>query len=152
MPVPISRLRDMPEENGKSEKSNFSMDYSFLTAIPQQKRVEASNQDADTIMKIWSTGDFVSEDTYKVASDAISQNDIKRLSSKGFVTCSGDTVKFTSKGKLIITTMTLGESNNFLKDKKQISYREIMASLDKRGKKGYRVPKFASTLDISNNE
>ena len=37
------------------------------------------------------------------------------------------------------------EGNKFEKGKKEKNYLEIMASMDKRGKDGYRIPKFCSS-------
>ena len=67
----------------------------------------------------------------------------------GFLTGGVDEVKLTRSGKIVITTMALGEVNSFAKAKQQKSYTEILASMDKRGKKGYRIPKYAA--NTSNN-
>ena len=50
-------------------------------------------------------------------------------------------VKLTNKAKAVITTMALGENNAFTKMQKKKSYTEIIASMDKRGKKGFRMAK-----------
>ena len=49
---------------------------------------------------------------------------------------------------MVITTMSLGEQSQFEKKRQNKSYTEILASMDKRGKKGYRSaskdPKFST--------
>ena len=143
MPIPIKPIKD------QDESSHQYMDYSFLTNQPVNKKiVEASNKDADIIMQIWAMGEKIGENQYKVSSN-VSNTDIGRLKSNGFITSEGDIVSFTGRGKTIITTMTLGENNNFIKDQKQVSYKEILANMSKKGKPGYRIPKFAS--DNNNN-
>ena len=144
MPVPIRPIRDNED---KRDYNGLIMDYSFLTNIPQEnsKRiVEASNTDADTIVEIWTKADRVSENTYSIKNSNISNSDIVRLKSKGFISANGDEISFTSRGKTIITTMALGENNAFLNGQNKKSYKEILASMDKKGKNGYRIPKFAA--------
>jgi len=138
MPIPIKPIKDQ-EESGHQ-----FMDYSFLTNQPINKKiVEASNKDADIIMEIWSLGEKIGENKYKISSN-ISNTDIGRLKVNGFITTEGNVISFTNRGKIIITTMALGENNSFIKDQKQISYKEILANMSKKGKPGYRIPKFAS--------
>ena len=62
----------------------------------------------------------------------------------GFISSVNDEIKITKKGKVIITTMALGEENAFNKKKTPKKYTEILASMNKRNKPGYRIPKFAS--------
>lgn len=167
MPVPIRCLPDYFK--GQGEDSRPPIDYSFLfdnIQNPSSKRtVVASNQDATTIYEIWLNGDKTGEYKYKITNvidnRTVSSKDIVRLKTRGFITGSSDEIEFTSKGKSIITTMSLGEHNKFLKDKKSKSYSEILASMNKRGKKGYRMastgegsPKFladnSNSLDLRN--
>ena len=146
MPVPI---KFMPE---KSKDYNYKVDYSFLAnVIPEpskDKKVLASNNDASLLFKIWHTSQKNDDDSYSLDS-SINSKDVLRLKTQGFLTGTSEKVKFTRRGKLVVTTMALGEPNKFGKEKKEKPYTEILASMDKRGKKGYRIPKFSS--NTSNN-
>lgn len=71
-----------------------------------------------------------------------------RLKAHGFLTGSSDEVKFTTKAKTVITTMALGETNALTKMVKKKSYTEIIASMSLKGKKGYRIPKFAANSNL----
>ena len=57
----------------------------------------------------------------------------------GLIAGSGEEMKFTERGKRIIMTMALAEDSKFEKVKKDKSYHEILASMNKRGKAGYRA-------------
>ena len=141
MPIPIRPRQDSNEDNS-------FVDYSFLTRqLPNidRKRVTASNNDASALMKIW-TDASNDGDQFVISADlGLSQRDITRLKTYGLLAGSSDKVSFTERGKKILTVMTLGEVNKFEKGKVEKSYLEIMASMDLRGKSGYRIPKFASS-------
>ena len=147
MPLPIRLNND--------KENSFQQDYSFLASFSptpsSKKTVEASNQEADTLLNIWANGEKINEDTYKVSS--IDKMSLNKLQLRGLVTVKDDVVSFTRSGKIVITTMALGENNALDKDKKNVSYKEILANMDKRNKKGYRIPKMASThnnIDLRN--
>jgi hypothetical protein len=141
MPMPIKKIED-------KVSGNFLVDYSLLLkSLPpdtKNKIVKASDADANLLMKLWETAEKISENVYKIAKTQFSQEDILRLKAHGFLTGGSEEVKFTPKAKVILTTMVLGESNRFQKEQKQKSYTEIIASMDHRGQKGYRVPKYAA--------
>lgn len=143
MPVPIMKVPDNKQDNSNS------IDYSFLLSspIPERKTVVASNKDASLLFELWSNGEKI-DDSIKINSKDITSNDILRLKTLGFLIGDANSVKFTKKGKMVITTMSLGEQSQFDKKRQNKSYTEILASMDKRGKKGYRVaskdPKFAT--------
>jgi hypothetical protein len=100
-------------------------------------------------MKIWLNADK-SDNKYRITSNVeLSSREIMRLKTHGFVTGNSDQVEFTDRGKKVITVMALGEGNHFQENRKEKSYIEILASMDKRGKQGYRTPKFAA--NNSNN-
>lgn len=146
MPIPIKPIND------KGDVKNLFIDYSFLLQQPiKRKMVTASDKDASLLFELWSKGDRQeSFDIVKVNSSIkINLQDLMRLKSMGFVIGYGDKIKFTKKGKLVITTMSLGEGSNFEKEKQEKKYTEILAEMSKRGKKGYRIPKFA--VNNSNN-
>jgi len=145
MPIPIGLVnpqRDKPESNGL-------LDISFLANLPS---VEASNgfitladQDAEDLMKIWLHAKKIDKDTFVIAKEMkVSNKDILRLKSRGLISGGTEKVKFTPRAKTVISTMTLGENNTFLEKKKEKSYSEILASMDKRGKAGFRM---ASVFD-----
>ena len=139
MPVPIRPLPDRADTSG--------IDYSFLLQQPQQqkKTVTASNKDASMLFKIWANCDKIGVDSVQINPELdISSRDIMRLKTMGFLTGGVDQVKFTKKGKMVITTMALGEQSKFEKDCHEKPYTEILASMSKRGKKGFRTPKYAS--------
>jgi len=140
MPVPIRPLPD-------NRNDVSGMDYSFLlqNLQPKKKTVTASNKDASLLFKLWSTGEKVEEDVVKINSEIdISSEDIMRLKTMGFLTGGTDEVKFTKKGKIVITTMVLSEESNFNKNKQEKPYTEILANMSKRGKRGYRNAQFAT--------
>jgi hypothetical protein len=158
MPVPIMRVPDDHKNNGTS------MDYSFLATEPsiQKKTVTASNKDASLLFELWENGEKSDRDAIKIKpSPNVTSSDILRLKTLGFLTGDINTVQFTRKGKMVVTTMSLGETNQFEKKRQNKSYTEILASMNKRGKKGYRIasaeekhnPKFAvnntNHLDLS---
>ena len=168
MPVPIRCLPDYFDNHGEEKKP--SIDYSFLfnqiQTIPGKKTVMASNQDASVLYEIWLNGNKMGDFKYKITeafnNKAISTQDIMRLKTRGFITSAfgdSDEVEFTLKGRSIIKTMSLGEPNKFLKSKKTKNYSEILASMNKKGKAGYRTaengsgsPKFrasnSNSLDL----
>ena len=145
MPVPIKPIPDRVRDDRMV--SDFSMLLNVSPNIPAKKKtVQASNNDASLLFEIWAKGEKAEdEDTIKIdPSMNISSRDIMRLKTMGFLTGGVDEVKFTRRGKIVITTMALGETNKFEKSKEQKKYTEILASMDKRGKKGYRDPRFAA--------
>lgn len=155
MPLPIQKMHDSNDRTNETDKSagnsNFYLDYSLLlNGIPKtdKKVVTASNEDADLLIRFWSTADKVGEDVYKVNNSKASNDDILRLKAHGFLTGGTDEVKFTGKAKAVITTMVLGESNALQKQQKKKNYTEIMASMSIKGKTGYRVPKFAANSNL----
>jgi hypothetical protein len=133
MPLPIAPIGP---GNGHPQENNMFVDYSFLAqkVVENDKiKVTASNKDADILMKIWLEAERKGG-KFAVSSDlGLSSRDITRL----------------KRGKKVITVMALGEGNKFEKGRKEKNYLEIMASMDKRGKDGYRIPKFCSST--SNN-
>jgi len=139
MPIPIRPRSQQPEKN-------TYLDYSFLANhMPAQKKVvTASDKDAEALMKIWLNAEQANGQ-YKITSSVeLSSREIMRLKSQGFVTGSSSQVEFTDRGKKVITVMALGEGNNFQANRTDKSYIEILASMDHRGKSGYRTPKFAA--------
>jgi len=146
MPIPIKPINE-------SQENNMYLDYSFLAnqVVKNEKKVvTASNNDADLLMKIWL--DAKNENNkYKISSDlGLTSRDIMRLKTYGLVKgSSNEEVEITERGKRVITVMALGEGNKFEKGKSDKNYLEILASMDKRGKDGYRLPKFCS--NNSNN-
>jgi hypothetical protein len=140
MPIPILPVNiknEMVNENNKPLEISFlsnslSKESSFGSTM-------VSDKDADDVMKIWLNAKKIDQDTFEIKSINIDNNVLLRLKSRGLISGSTETIKLTSKGKSVIKTMSLGESNNFLKKRKEKSYTEILASMDKRGKKGYRI-------------
>lgn len=148
MPLPILPINNNNEENNNSGL----LDYSFLFNNNLTKtsgfRV-VSNKDADLLMKIWLKGDKKNNFQFGIDENICSKTDVSRLKVNGLVEASaGGGVVFTEKAKKVITTMTLGEQNRFLNSKKEKNYTEILASMDKRGKKGYRVA-MSGMIDVS---
>jgi hypothetical protein len=145
MPIPIRLNKSLENQDGKC-----SVDYSFLLqqmapVEERQKIIIAGNKDASLLFEIWCNASKTDGDTFKIDTSKVDSQNIIRLKANGFITGGLETLKFTEKGKKIITTMALGETSRFAKDAdKQKSYSEILASMDKRGKKGYRIPKYAS--------
>jgi len=144
MPIPIKPIND-PQRDDKAMS-----DYSFLmnlepAASPKKKTVNASNKDASLLFNLWAASEGAnSETSIKITEDmGISSRELMRLKTMGFLTGSSSEVKFTSKGKIVITTMALGETNKFKQAREEKSYTEILASMNKRGKKGYRSAQYS---------
>lgn len=142
MPVPIRSIPDQQIEK------HYNIDYSFLLNGPATKKtVTASNKDADLLFELWSKGEKLeAPDTLRLSDlSGFSKRDLIRLKTMGFISASEDgIVKFTKKGKTVITTMALGEISTFEKNSEPKKYTEILASMDKRKKAGYRLPRFAT--------
>jgi len=144
MPVPIKFVPDGRSDN----KTNIDYSFLFTNVTPTKKLVTASDKDASLLFELWDKGEKVEEDTIKIVDiSTITSKDIMRLKTMGFLVGDMNTVKFTRKGKMVITTMALGEPNQFSKQRAKKSYTEILASMNKKGKKGFRIancdPKFA---------
>lgn len=141
MPIPIKSIYDADK--------NFSsgVDYSFLTNYvenkPVKKIITASDEDASLLFKIWASSEKTDEDSFRVS--ATDNKDVLKLKAKGFLSGGTDEVKFTKKGKQVIILMALEEPNKFENKRVEKRYNEILASMDKRNKPGYRIPKFASS-------
>ena len=153
MPVPIRPVSSSPRENKPS------VDYSFLANFvsePKTKKVvTASNRDAQLLFDIWRKAEKDSSNyTFKIKPEIATMRDIMRLKTMGFVDGTSDKVTFTDRGKTVISTMVMGESSNFETRRQQKTYTEILASMSKKGKNGYRIPKYASStsnnLDLRN--
>ena len=142
MPVPIK-----PNSDYSRDKTSSGVDYSMLfNMTPKKKTVTASNNDASILFDLWTKCERSNTpDELKISSSMqINPKDIMRLKALGFIQGSGDQVQFTKKGKIVITTMSLGEESQFDKKRQDKSYTEILASMSKKNKQGYRIPKFAS--------
>ncbi len=146
MPLPIKYVPDLQRED-----KNYGIDYSFLVTQPAPKKtVTANNKDAALLFELWSKCERgKGPDDIKIGSSVpVNPRDLLRLKTMGFLAGAGDDLSFTRKGKLVITTMALGEESQFDKKATQKSYSEILASMNKRGKKGFRIagsdPKFAT--------
>jgi len=144
MPIPFSRVQDL-------DKSFFKdMDFSILAPYVDKpvegfkKLAAASNDDANLLFQVWSSSQKNEDgDSFKISSD-VSSKDILKLKTRGLISGGTDVIKFTKKGKMVITVMALSEPSKFEKLITGKKYNEILASMDKRGKPGYRAPKFAS--------
>ncbi len=137
MPIPLNYNKEIKS------------DYSFLLNLDSlggaviqdsvHKKVTASDRDADLLMKVWKRALQIRDKTYKISSGEVTQQDFIRLKSGGFVSGDMHSCQLTARGQGVIKVMALGESNAFLKNQKSKSYTEIMASTNKKGKKGFRI-------------
>jgi len=147
MPIPIRPL--FHEES--TVMDSHGIDYSVLfqqTPAPSsnKKMVQASNRDATVLFELWSEG-RKDGDTFKVGS--IDQKDIIRLKTRGLISGGLDNIRFTNKGRAVISTMALAEPNKFESRSEHKNYNEILADMNKKGKPGYRIPKMST--NSSNN-
>lgn len=159
MPMPIQPIGNKGDESPKQ----LQMDYSFLfpanqpvhlDEVPQSnpKIVTASNKDADLLLELWLTSEKKENGAISIPKDSkFSSGDILRLKTHGLVTGGAEEVQFTNRGRIVITTMVLSENNRFLKNQKSKKYTEILASMSKKGKKGYRMPSFAANSHLLQN-
>jgi len=149
MPVPIGLVNGKPEP----PENNSFLDMSFLANLPPT--VEASNssfelpdKDASDLMEIWLKAKKIDKDTFMINENVdLNNKDLIRLKARGLIKGGTEKISFTPRAKTVITTMTLGENNAFLNKKKEKSYSEILASMDKRGKKGFRTASTFNLLD-----
>ena len=155
MPIPIGLVSGQPE---KPENNSF-LDASFLMNYMPTKEAglptKLADKDAADLMKIWLSAKKIDNETFEVKNVDLDNNTLIRLKSRGLISGGTEKIKFTSKAKTVISTMALGENNDFLKNKKEKSYTEILASMDKRGKKGYRIAMFdehSHLLNLAQNQ
>ena len=142
MPIPIAPIGS---GNGHPQENNKFVDYSFLAqkiVETDKKKVTASNKDADLLMKIWLEAETKNGKILVSSRIGITSRDIMRLKTFGLITGNADELQLTERGRKVITVMALGEGNKFEKGKLDKNYLEITASMDKRGKEGYRIPKY----------
>jgi len=144
MPIPIGLVNRNTLAPAQESALSGMLDVSFLANHMPQKEasdftVTLSDRDADHVMDIWLHAKQLGKDTFNIAELGIDNKDIIRLKSRGLIVGGVGQVSFTNKGRTVVKTMTLGENNKFLKSRKKKSYTEILASMDKRGKKGYRM-------------
>ena len=142
MPVPIGLGGGYPE---KPENKGL-LDISFLANMPTKEAsstiATVADKDANDLMNIWLHAKKIGSDTFEIVKEiGLANKDLIRLKARGLISGGTERVKFTSRAKTVISTMTLGENNKFLENRKEKSYSEILASMDKRGKTGYRIPK-----------
>lgn len=146
MPIPIKYIHD------QDVVKSTHIDYSFLFNEPPKKlKVTASDKDAKLLFELWSNGSkHHKADTVKIdPSFNIASRDLMRLKALGFISGNNDEVEFTRKGKMVITTMSLSEQSAFEKIKKEKSYTEILAGMNKKGKKGFRMAASDPKFDIN---
>jgi len=154
MPVPIRPLIDQRGEQGQQGSLLSNIDFSTLLDFDlspkKSKEVYASNKDAAILFQLWAESEKPQNGIVKVQySNNITKSDVIRLKTQGFITGGVEEVAFTKKGRKVITTMALGETNKFEGQRQEKPYSEILASMNKRNKPGYRIPKFAT--NNSNN-
>ena len=144
MPVPIRYIAD--KGRGESNPMDFSILLNFTPApTPKKKKITASNKDAALLYELWDRAERTGEDTLNVNSlNGINSKDILRLKTRGFISGGSEEVKVTKKGKYVITVMALNEPSQFEAKRIEKGYNEILADMSKRGKPGYRIPKFAT--------
>jgi len=140
MAIPI-RLNNPKMSNDTVSMGNIDCSFLANIGIPDNTdkiMITSSDKDAELLFKLWMASEKINDDSFKVSA-SVDNKDIIRLKTRGFLTGNTEQVNFTKKGKKVITVMALGTGNNFEKTSKPKSYTEILASMDKRGKKGYRM-------------
>ena len=131
MPIPLR-----PQN---SQESKYLMDFSFLAQkVSGKQEIAPEDKDAALLLKVWASGRR-DGDKLKVSSQEVKPQDFAYLKTSGLVSGEMESCVITERGKKLITVMTLGENNTFLRTRKQKSYTEIMASTNKRGKPGFRT-------------
>ena len=147
MPIPINPVSS---PNQGISHNLFYSEVSNLQSGGGRQIKEANNRDASILMDIWLKASK-EDDVFVVDDNIAGRKDIARLKAKGFVSSQfgSQKVSITERGRSIIAVMALGETNKMIKNQKNKPYTEIIASMDKRGKSGYRIPRYAS--NTSNN-
>lgn len=132
MPIPLRPQKSL-------EESKYLMDFSFLAQkVSSKQEPEPEDKNAALLLKVWASGRR-DGDKLRVSSQEVKPQDFAYLKSNGLVTGEMENCSITERGRKLITVMTLGENNAFLRTRKQKSYTEILASANKRGKPGFRM-------------
>lgn len=140
MPIPI---------NPSNSESKYQFDISFLLNRTEDKKiVTASDKEAGLLMKIWSSGRRIGDYKFSLSDAVVTQREFMSLKAGGLITGDMSNCELTNRAKKVITVMSLGENNSFLKKKVEKSYSEILANSNKRTKTGYRIPKMADGRQI----
>jgi len=142
MPIPVKRCDNV----SSMDSIDFSaLLNSFNTTLEQtdssKLNIVASNRDADLLMDIWENSECKNDDLVIKPGYEVDNSDIIRLKTSGLLTGDSAQISLTKRGKKIITVMLLGEPNNFEKNRQTKKFNEILASINKRGKAGYRIPR-----------
>jgi len=147
MPIPINPVNTSYDN---AQTNLFHSEFTDLSTGGGRQIKEANNRDASILMDIWLKA-ARDDNAFVVNDDMAGNRDLARLKAKGFISADfgSQKVSFTERGKSIIAVIALGENNKMIKNQKPKPYTEIMASMNKRGKKGYRIPRYAS--DNTNN-
>ena len=148
MPVPIRMI----EDKAKGAEDGLIMDYSILQQSYNSFSVGGDkNANAKVLYELWSSAER-SEKTPNMLkkSEAFNKGEISMLRAAGLIEDRGDKIRITDKGQEIITVMCLSEASSFEDKRQRKSYTEILASMPKRGKPGYRIPKMACTQNNLN--
>jgi hypothetical protein len=104
----------------------------------KQKNVKVSNSDASFLFNFWKNSDITKDGDVNKYPEHFSNSDILRLKALGFVS-GEDSLKFTGRGKEVIKYIVLNEENNFLGDKVDKPYTEILAKMDAKKKQRVRL-------------
>jgi len=144
MPVPIN---PNGPKKGMEKLANYTslLDVSFLAqslaGIDKNAYVlRGDNKNATLVMQLWTQAKKKDDGRFKlITSSKFSSYEISQLRSLGMIVGNSESFEFTEKGRKVIKVMALGEENKLRKEKAKKSYTEILASMDKRGKKGYRI-------------
>ena len=146
MPIPIKR-------HDSFDSSSSSIDFSSLITnignpndigsadLMGRMQLTASNRDADLLLDLWKNSNCENEKLSPKPEYQVDNSDIIRLKTNGLITGDVASINLTKRGKKVITVMLLGEPNNFEQKKQKKNYHEILASMNKKGKTGYRIPK-----------
>ena len=143
MPVPIipqnvDYLLRKDKDKQMTDVDYGKIDITELSTLIQkrsltQEMIKVSDFEAGLLFRLWKDSRCEPSDEILDVPEGFSNNDILRLKASGLI--SGDTkkVKFTARGKEVITTMVLSENNVLDKKSSAKPYGQRLAETKPKG-------------------
>lgn len=143
MPVPIIPQNVDSLTRKEREMQTITVDYGKLDisdlANLIQKRsltqeiIKVSDFEAGLLFRLWKDSKCNSSDETMSVPNGFSNCDILRLKSSGLISGDTEKVRFTTRGKEVITTMVLSEGNAFDKKSSSKKYEQRVSETKLRG-------------------
>lgn len=146
MPVPIvpNHVPMRGDEQGPPgvEPPNYQqIDVGMLSNLlprPRKEQNKVSSNDASLLFRFWKNADEGDDESFTVP-PCLSNSDVLRLKSLGFLSGDTDIVKMTARGREVIKNIVLNEENAYESTRVHKPYTEILAEMDAAKKAGIRT-------------